>query len=101
MNNNRRNFIRNSGLVSLGFLGLSQFAANAASLGFIEEGNFLRNYGSLTHRQGDILSLPNGFTAKVISRKGDLMNDGFSVPGAFDGLGVFRWKNNSSTQRPL
>jgi secreted PhoX family phosphatase len=96
MNNNRRDFIKNSGLVSLGFLGLSQFAANAAAMGFIEEGNFIRNFGPLFHAQGDILSLPKGFTAKVISRKGDLMTDGFSVPGAFDGMGVFKWKNNKT-----
>lgn len=94
MNNTRRDFIRNSGLVSLGFLGLNQFAANAAALGFLENGNFLRNYGTLSHQQGDILSLPEGFSAKVISRKGDLMSDGFYTPGAFDGMGVFKAKNN-------
>ncbi len=92
--NTRRDFIRNSGLVSLGFLGLNQFAANAAALGFLEEGNFLRNYGSLSHRQGDILSLPDGFSAKVISRRGDQMTDGFYTPGAFDGMGAFKAKNN-------
>lgn len=92
--NTRRDFIRNSGLVSLGFLGLNQFAANAAALGFLEGGNLLRNYGSLSHRQGDILSLPDGFSAKVISRRGDQMSDGFYTPGAFDGMGAFKAKNN-------
>ena len=94
MSNTRREFIRNTGLVSLGFLGLSQFAANAAALGFIEGNDLLRSFGPLTHQQGDILSLPEGFKAKVISRKGDRMNDGLLSPGAHDGMGVFKWKKN-------
>lgn len=94
MNNTRRDFIRNSGLVSLGFLGLNQFAANAAAIGFLEETNLLNSYGPLSHKQGDILSLPKGFSAQVISRKGDMMSDGFYTPGAFDGMGVFKTKNN-------
>lgn len=94
MSNTRREFIRNTGLVSMGFLGLSQFAANAAALGFIEGNDLLRSFGPLTHQQGDILSLPEGFTAKVISRKGDRMNDGLLSPGAHDGMGVFKWKKN-------
>lgn len=94
MSNTRREFIRNSGLVSLGFLGLNQFAANAAALGFIDENNFIPNYGELLYQQDDILKLPKGFSAKVISRKGDVMTDGFYTPGAFDGMGVFKEKNN-------
>lgn len=94
MNNRRREFIRNSGLVSLGFLGLNQFAANAAAMGFVAENDFVPNYGELVHKQGDLLKLPPGFSVKVISRKGDVMNDGFYTPGAFDGMGVFKGKNN-------
>lgn len=96
MNNSRRDFIRNTSLVSLGFLGLNQFAANAATLGFIEKNNFVPNYGPLSYKQGDILSLPNGFSGKVISRRGEVMSDGLLSPGAHDGMGVFKWKNNKS-----
>lgn len=93
MNNSRRDFLKNSGLVGLGFLGLSQLAANAAILGFVEfrpDGK----YGPLIYKEGDVLSLPRGFTAKVISRRGDVMTDGLLSPGAFDGMGAFQWKNN-------
>jgi len=96
MNNSRRDFIRNTSLVSLGFLGLNQFATNAATLGFIEKNNFVPNYGPLSYKQGDILSLPNGFSGKVISRRGEVMSDGLLSPGAHDGMGVFKWKNNKS-----
>lgn len=94
MSDTRRDFIRSSGLVSLGFLGLNLFAANAAVKGFIDENSLAPNYGELLYQQGDILKLPKGFSAKVISRKGDIMTDGFYTPGAFDGMGVFKGKNN-------
>ena len=93
MNNSRRDFIRTSGLVGLGFLGLNQLAANAAAFGFVETYSDGK-YGPLLYNQGDILSLPKGFSAKVISRKGDVMSDGLLSPGAHDGMGVFKWKKD-------
>lgn len=81
--NTRRNFIKNSGLVSLGFLGLNQFVLSGCT------DKVQKGFGPLAFREGDILSLPKGFSAKVISRTGDLMNDGLFTPGAYDGMGVF------------
>ncbi len=94
MNNSRRGFIRNTGLVGLGFLGLNQLAINASALGFKGFNNSDGRYGPLMHKEGDILSLPKGFTGKVISRRGDIMTDGLFSPGAHDGMGVFKWKRN-------
>lgn len=83
MYQSRRNFIRNTGIISLGFLGLNQFVLSgcrttAPGLG----------YGAL-QSSGDILALPKGFSAQVISRRGAVMTDGFFTPGMYDGMGVF------------
>lgn len=83
----RRSFIKNTTLVSLGFLGLNRFAANSAFLNTYENPNV--GFGPLSHRWGDALSLPKGFTAKIISRSGDKMADGLLVPGMYDGMGTF------------
>jgi len=86
--NSRRTFIKNAGIISLGFYGLNQFVLsgcnNKASIDF----------GPLLHKEGDILSLPKGFSAKVISRTGDVMSDGFYTPGAYDGMGAFKTADN-------
>lgn len=36
-----------------------------------------------------ILELPEGFSYRVVSRKGERMDDGYRVPGHFDAMGVF------------
>ena len=36
-----------------------------------------------------ILDLPDGFSYRLVSRAGDLMSDGLSVPGAHDGMAAF------------
>lgn len=50
-------------------------------------------FGPLLHKEGDVLSLPNGFTAQIVSRKGDVMSDGLFSPGSHDGMGIFSWKD--------
>ncbi|XOV91568.1 MAG: alkaline phosphatase PhoX [Bacteroidota bacterium] len=88
MDKERREFIRNSGIVSLGFIGLNLFATNSCkqvpSLGF----------GPLKYKKGEILSLPEGFTSTVISMRGDEMDDGLISPGSHDGMGVFGFGSN-------
>lgn len=87
----RREFIKSSGIATIGFMGLYQFvnpilshAAPAASLG----------YGPLQKDPKGILNLPKGFTYKIISQKGDKMADGLLLPGAADGMGAFKGKKN-------
>jgi secreted PhoX family phosphatase len=86
MNSSRRDFIKNTGIVSLGFLGLNQFISTGCKVA-------RPGYGSLLATPNEILSLPKGFSSKVISRTGDLMNDGLISPGMHDGMGTFKWNN--------
>ena len=79
---NRRNFIKNAVLASIGFSILSScntddlFCKQGAVEGIIPDPN---NY----------LSLPPGFSYKIISQSGEIMDDGFYVPGRPDGMGTF------------
>ena len=87
MDQTRRKFIKNSAVVSLGFLGLNQFALSGCKM------DATPGFGALKYHKGDILSLPKGFTSKVISRTGDKMSDGFYTPGNHDGMSVFNMDN--------
>jgi secreted PhoX family phosphatase len=89
MQHTRRDFLRLSGLVSLGFLGLDRYALSAPAGVYGDPG-----YGPLLRNAGGILDLPKGFSCEIISRKGDTMNDGLLVPGMYDGMGAFKWKDN-------
>lgn len=88
MNSSRRDFIKNTSLVSLGFIGLNNYAAQAA-IHILDQSGVDIGFGPLVYKQGDVLSLPKGFTAKIISHKGDLMDDGLLTPGMYDGMGAF------------
>lgn len=95
MINSRRNFLKNTGLVSLGFIGLNNYAVNAA-MNLLDPSALDVGFGPLFHKAGDVLSLPKGFSATIISRKGDLMNDGLLTPGMYDGMGSFQHKNGKT-----
>ncbi len=45
--------------------------------------------GPLRPDPGGILDLPEGFTYRVIDRRGDPMDDGFVTPGRYDGMACF------------
>ncbi|HEY5772221.1 MAG TPA: alkaline phosphatase PhoX [Chitinophagaceae bacterium] len=89
MNKSRREFIRKTSIVSLGFLGLNQCALSGCKVNTKQGIGF----GPVSVREGEILSLPKGFSAKVISRTGDKMSDGLFSPGSHDGMGMFEWKD--------
>ncbi len=82
-NNNRRKFIKQSVAVSAGFVGFSQYLMHCSS----PERKPLA--ADLSSNASDWLELPEGFTAKIISKWGDTMSDGFKVPGAHDGMAAF------------
>ncbi len=96
---NRRKFLHRSGRYSLGFLGLQSFVTACQSdnarldpdidLGMLQEG-----YGPLKDDPEGLINLPDGFGYKIISRKGDLMTDGFLVPGSADGMATFKSPND-------
>ena len=83
----RRNFLRNSVCVTAGFLSLRHFAV--PSLRAQSYLNEVRGYGPLLVDPHHIIDLPKGFQYTVLSRTGDIMDDGFRIPGAPDGMAAF------------
>lgn len=83
----RRQFIKSSGIATIGFMGLYQFV-NPLLAQASKTSTF--GYGPLQKDPDGILNLPKGFSYKIISQKGDKMNDGLFLPGAADGMGAFR-----------
>ncbi len=75
----RRAFIKQSLAVSAGFMGLSNFLINPVMAGG----------GPMRSDPRQWLELPEGFEAKIISRWGEKMSDGFLVPGKPDGMAAF------------
>ena len=85
MTTSRRKFLKQSSLAGLGFVGLNTCLLSGCQLNAEAE-----NLQSKPRRdKQQILDLPAGFTAGVISRKGDRMQDGFLTPGSHDGMGMF------------
>lgn len=75
----RRRFT--TGLASIAFAG---FASRALAETPIAP---LAGYGPLLPDPAGLLDLPEGFSYRVISSFGDVMDDGFLVPGHGDGMG--------------
>lgn len=89
--NSRRAFLKTSGIATLGFLGLQSWVYHPKNSPLKE----LKNgpgYGPLVPDPKGILNLPKGFQYRIISKKGDKMNDGFFVPGNHDGMAAFQGK---------
>jgi uncharacterized protein len=76
----RRSFLARSCLVTLAFTGLERFVS-AQERGAGQA--FLRRDLART------MDLPPGFRYSIISKAGDVMNDGFQVPGKHDGMAAF------------
>jgi hypothetical protein len=81
--NPRRSFIKQCFAVSAGFAGMSAFLTNPSEASPIDFRLVADNW----------LELPIGFSAKIISRWGDTMSDGFKVPGRADGMAAFNVGN--------
>ena len=89
MNPSRRQFLKQSALITLGFTGLSHFAQRVAAVGAREAMN-QPGYGPLLPDPKGILDLPGGFSYRIISKAGDVMTDGLLVPGMPDGMAAFK-----------
>jgi secreted PhoX family phosphatase len=85
-NNSRRTFLKQTTLVSLGFLFLSKCSAEPTE-------EYLAKGLPLQQDPEGYLDLPEGFGYRIISRMGDPMDDGFIVPGRADGMGTFPGSN--------
>ncbi|GAB3655664.1 PhoX family phosphatase [Echinicola sediminis] len=57
------------------------------------ESKLITGYGPLMDDPDNILRLPKGFSYKIISQKGELMDDGLLTPGRPDGMGTFQGPN--------
>lgn len=85
----RRNFIKIGGIATLGFMGLSRWLQTPVEAAPLKP---VTGYGPLVSDPNGILNLPKGFSYKIISRKGDKMDDGLVLPGAPDGMAAFPGK---------
>ncbi|MCB0644644.1 MAG: DUF839 domain-containing protein, partial [Phaeodactylibacter sp.] len=84
-NTNRRIFLRQSMLVSLGFLALPRCTAN-----YKPEEQEPAGRPVLVKDPRGYLDLPAGFSYRIIARKGERMADNLLVPGRPDGMGAFQ-----------
>lgn len=87
----RRNFIKVTGIATLGFMGLNQWLqspVHAATRDVAEAG-----YGPLVSDPKGIINLPKGFSYRIISTKGEKMDDGLLLPGLPDGMAAFPGKS--------
>ena len=98
MNNSsksRRTFLKNSGVVGLGFLGLQSYISTAFSgckngLPPAGKPKAFQKYGTIISDPKGILNLPMEFSYKIIARSGTMMSDGFYHPDKPDGMATFQ-----------
>ncbi|APG63339.1 phosphatase [Sphingorhabdus lutea] len=75
----------------MGGMAFAGIAARAwADSGVPVHGEFeVKGYGDLVTDPNKLLDLPKGFSYQVISRFTNIMDDGYIVPNAADGMGAF------------
>ncbi|MDN5200518.1 DUF839 domain-containing protein [Fulvivirgaceae bacterium BMA10] len=89
----RRDFIKTSGILAAGFLGLQRYASTP----LLANNQVTKiGYGPLKPDPKGILDLPDGFSYKIISRMGTKMSDGLLVPGKADGMATFKGSNGKT-----
>ena len=88
MNSSRRSFLKASGACTMGFLGLRSLTGKGLSRP-ASRPNAPAGYGDLRPDPEGVIDLPAGFTYRTLSRRGELMDDGYKVPGAHDGMAAF------------
>ncbi len=89
----RRHFLSRSSSVAIGFSGLAASLARGSTTSLLDAINAIDNdavgFGPLVADPNGILDLPAGFSYKIISKIGEVMDDGFHVPGKHDAMGAF------------
>jgi hypothetical protein len=81
---NRRSFLALAA-TSAAFGGLSQAFAQTPG----EYRNEVAGYGALTPDPDGLFDLPPGFSYRIVSRAGEVMDDGLLTPGKMDGMACF------------
>lgn len=94
----RRNFLKQSSMASLGFIGLHTYLTTTLESCTDNytptEGNMLENMlGRLVPDPRGLINLPVGFSYKIIAQKGDPMSDGLVHPDKPDGMATFQGSN--------
>lgn len=84
---NRRGFAV-AGLASIAFAGMGRRAAAEAVAPTYR--NEVPGYGPLQTDPQGLLDLPAGFSARIVSKAGEAMDDGYVTPDKFDGMACFR-----------
>ena len=84
---NRRKFISTSTGASLAFLGLKNYLLADTNSRVIDP------YGPLIPDPNGLLDLPKDFSYQVLSKGGEIMTDGFRLPGRPDGMAAFPGKD--------
>lgn len=86
----RRSLLRSTAAGAAGFLGLqSAFQTRLHAQGSV-------GFGALVSDPLGVLDLPPGFKYRAISLTGDLMDDGYRVPGLHDGMAAYPGPNGST-----
>jgi uncharacterized protein len=87
----RRHFLKTGMAYTIGFAGLSTFLGGLAAC---TPQPRKTGFGPLIADRLGIFDLPDRFSYKIISRSGQLMSDGFYVPGVPDGMATFPGSNS-------
>jgi secreted PhoX family phosphatase len=105
MNTSRRQFLVRSSAATAGFLGLRALVSPATAQTTGTAGNSAvgtataaepwkmprhRGFGELVRDPAKVFDLPEGFSYRIISRRGEEMDDGLLVPGSHDGMAAFQ-----------
>lgn len=91
----RKEFLFRAGAFTLGFTGFQLLTQRLAG-GRVNPRLAEDILGPLIPDPNGIFDLPKGFSYKIISRAGSLMNDGFIIPGRPDGMAAFPGKNGKT-----
>lgn len=84
----RRHFLSSTVGAAAGFAGL-QILAGSGPVFAQPYKNDTTVFGPLVPDPEDLLDLPAGFTYRVLSRAGEMMSDGLTVPRRHDGMAAF------------
>lgn len=85
----RRHFLRQAAAVSAGFGGLRIFVLGGCTGPRPARESRVDGFGPLVPDPAGVFDLPEGFSYRIISRFGDVMDDGLLVPHRPDGMAAF------------
>ena len=85
MSTTRRHFIKTASALTVGFAGLRTFTVRVDA----GSAQIAKGFGPLIPDPNKIVDLPRGFSASVISKAGEKMEDGLRVPAKCDGMAAF------------